>query len=611
MTTTRKYYESLIDSFSELNAVQPNQSGKFLEIKANLNNLIQRIIKFDLFTLTFSNVFFNLLNKDTIDEFSKEKLVLTNELYYELHECLGTSRLRFGGELMQYISKIEVALLNLSVAELNDFEKVKKASEYFISQEINSYKSEADKTIKRRELNQLSNKYKVKKERIRLTQKKFLKIEIALQNDISKYKSYIYENYPSLCDNFSFYNKKVIAYITQAASKEIFEFRIHSYTTTSGDVSTKLEYKFYDFYPAYFDNLEEIIDHQYGALVIRLFKKDLTYPNPFSIKDIHRELISIFLGNAKETDIEEFIRFILKCEGHKIIPSNKIYEMQFDIATKKDKEDYLFEIFHHQPRSIDKIIEKINRLKDIKSQYKIQFVFTTNPGQEVTILLRENKIIPIYLNDLINKYFSLDNSIILHWFIKSKLAGIIIYKNSGELQFSGVNLIAKLDNCPEGEKDWANYEKIGIGIFKFLFEDNFKKYLSEEQIENDLKNHRRDLLVNNNYQDSSSFWADVKSKYQANAIIVDFKNYSRKLDSTTFFNVSKYTKKNVGNFAIIFSRKGIDDTAKTEQKSLFENGKLVIVFSDEELKEMIREKIVGKDPIDRLESKKFELIKKS
>ena len=135
-------------------------------------------------------------------------------------------------------------------------------------------------------------------------------------------------------------------------------------------------------------------------------------------------------------------------------------------------------------------------------------------------------------------------------------------------------------------------------------------YLSEEQSENNLKNHRRDLIVNNNYSDSTSFWADVKSNYKCSAIIVDFKNYSKKLNSTTLFNVSKYTKKNVGNFAIIFSRKGIDETAKIEQSELFSNQKLLIDFADNELIEMIKEKIIGKDPIDRLESKKFELVKK-
>ena len=117
-------------------------------------------------------------------------------------------------------------------------------------------------------------------------------------------------------------------------------------------------------------------------------------------------------------------------------------------------------------------------------------------------------------------------------------------------------------------------------------------------------------MVNNNPSDLTSFWSDIKRNYNCSAIIIDFKNYSSKLNSTNFFSVSKYTKKNVGDFAIVFSRKGIDKTAKIEQSELFKNGKLLLEFSDSELIEMIGEKIIGKDPIDRLESKKFELVKK-
>jgi len=178
------------------------------------------------------------------------------------------------------------------------------------------------------------------------------------------------------------------------------------------------------------------------------------------------------------------------------------------------------------------------------------------------------------------------------------------------LKFEGENLISKLKKCVPGEKNWSEYESIGVDVFSFLFRDNFKKYLSEEQIENNLKNHRRDLLVNNNPSDLTSFWSDIKRNYNCSAIIIDFKNYSNKLNSTNFFSVSKYTKKNVGDFAIVFSRKGIDKTAKVEQSELFKNGKLLLEFSDSELIEMIGEKIIGKDPIDRLESKKFELVKK-
>jgi hypothetical protein len=611
MTTTRQYYESLIDSFAELNSVKYSEVSKFLEVKRNLNNIIQRIIKFNLFSLTFTTDFETILNKETIDDFLKEKLILSSELHYELHECLGTARLRYGGELLQYLNKLKLALLNLSYIELNEFGKIFKSSEYTFKPEKDIFKSEADVSEKIKITKKTLTSINIKKEAVRLKKADYHKVETQLKQDISSYRSYIFDNYPSICNSFPFYNKKIEVYITEAMPKNIFELRLHSYETTNGDTQLNLNHKYYDFYPAYFDNLEEITDPLFSAIVIGLNKETLTYENPFSIKSIHNELVNLFVSNSNTSIIEDFSSFLLKCDGYRILDSSEKNQTFFDIEARKDNNNYLFEIFHLQPRSIDKVIEKINELEEVKAKYKITFIFTTHPGRQITNLLEENEISTVYLFDLTRKYFLLDNSNVIHWFVKSKLYEIGTIKNSGDRNFIGDSLIKRLEKCEVGEKDWSNYEKIGIEIFKFLFEDNFKKYLAEEQVENDLKNHRRDLLVNNNYIDSTSFWADVKTRYNASAIIVDFKNYSNKLNSTTLFSVTKYIKKKVGNFAIVFSRKGIDETAIIEQKSLFNDEKLVLYFSDEELIEMIREKMIGKDPIDRLESKKFELIKRN
>ena len=358
------------------------------------------------------------------------------------------------------------------------------------------------------------------------------------------------EHYPALSDNFSFCNKKVRAYITEAMPADIFEFRIHSYITTNGDTSVKLHHQFYDFYPSYFHNLEEITDKFAGAHIVSLKKENFSFRNPFSISNIHWELIEIFIQNSSGYEIEEFIMFLLKCKGYKINKGNLSKDLNHDISATKEKKSFAFEIFHHKSRSIAKIKARITNINKTSSELIPSFIFTSFPGDEIYKILKEEKIKTIILQDLIREHFEVENSQIIHWYIKSKLPSLRIKSNSFELKFEGENLISKLKKCVPGEKNWSEYESIGVDIFSFLFKDNFKKYLSEEQIENNLKNHRRDLLVNNNPSDLTSFWSDVKRNYSCSAIIIDFKNYSKKLNSTNFFSVSKYTKKNVGDFAI-------------------------------------------------------------
>jgi len=609
MTTTRKYYESLINAFTRINKSNVNEPKEYFDAKLELSHLINRILKFDLFPLTFSSDFFDLLESESIKDFDNQKIKLVNELHFELIECLWTTRLRFGGELIQYISKIKIALLSLNIKELELFEKIKTAPIHNYFPENYNFKSNKEKTQKIKEIKAFS-KTGPQKKNVIIKKKDYINLENKLVTDISNYRGYIMEHYPSLSDNFSFCNKKVIAYITEAMPADIFEFRIHSYITTNGDNSVKLQHQFYDFYPSYFHNLEEITDKFAGAYIASLKKEDFSFRNPFSINNIHWELIEIFIQNSSGYEIEEFIMFLLKCKGYKINKRNSSKDINYDIFAIKEKKSFAFEIFHHKSRSIAKIKARITNINKTSSELIPSFIFTSFPGDEIYKILKEEKIKTIILQDLIREHFEVENSQIIHWYIKSKIPSLSIKSNSFELKFEGENLISKLKKCVPGERNWSEYESIGVDIFSFLFKDNFKKYLSEEQIENNLKNHRRDLLVNNNPSDLTSFWADVKRNYNCSAIIIDFKNYSNKLNSTNFFNVSKYTKKNVGNFAIVFSRKGIDKTAKIEQSELFGNGKLLLEFNDSELIEMIREKIIGKDPIDRLESKKFELVKK-
>jgi hypothetical protein len=156
--------------------------------------------------------------------------------------------------------------------------------------------------------------------------------------------------------------------------------------------------------------------------------------------------------------------------------------------------------------------------------------------------LKQNNINPIYILDLIKKVSDVGNNEIIEYYIKENLQEVKPIKVQSK-RFEGETLIKRLEKCSPGEKYWPEYESIGIDIFRFLFEDSFRNYIAEEQVENSLKNHRRDLIVSNYFKDATSFWAEIKQLYQSKAIIVDFKNYSEKLNSTTLFSVSKYTTK--------------------------------------------------------------------
>ncbi len=611
MTTTRKYYEALIDSLENIASCKANDPTSFIEHKQELFSLINRIRLFNLIPITFTQSTLELLAKSTIDDFEKERLIIVNELHYELNECLHTTRLRYGGELLYYIYKIKIGILNLSIKELKDFQKNFKQPEHYYFPESWEFDRQEVKINKQKELQKLAEKenLKRKKRKVKLTRANILKVEDQLAQFVANYKSYIFENYPSIADEFSFYSKKIRAYFTEAMSEDIFEFRIHSYRTEKDKSSLEVLPDYYDFYPSYFSNLEEIADTQVNALVLSLSKKDFQLTNPFTEENIHRELVGLFIRNVNEKQIQELLKFLYKCKGFSFAQEDES-NRQYDLYCENSREKIIFEIFHTQKSNLENLSKRIEELKLVPKGTRIHFVFTAFPGDSVKTLLAKNGIILNTLFQLTDQQFYLKNSKILHWYIRDILPDIEMTKGSTSIEFEGNQLIKRLNNCAKGKLSWSEYESVGIDIFKFLFASNFHSYMAEEQTENELKNHRRDLVVNNNFKDPSSFWAQMKSDFNSRVIIVEFKNYSKKLNSSTLFSTTKYAKKGVGNFAIVFSRKGLDPTALKEQKELYDNDKLLIDFNDDELTEMIREKIIGKSPLDRMESKKFEIIKK-
>jgi len=390
-------------------------------------------------------------------------------------------------------------------------------------------------------------------------------------------------------------------------SEKTYEFRVHAYHSEHADFTIKVEPQYYDFYPAYFDNLEETIEELSGASVSGLSADTLKLESLFQPTHIHQELTSIFIKNGDDSVMILFCEFLLKCRNYLVFPTHE--NQLFDLQAIYEGINYKVKVFHREHRDLETMLNLVKDIKDTHQQLQALFIFTTYPGASLLKSLKAHGIENVLLKDLYEPHFTVQNSILLHWYIKSRLPLVNPKTSPQQNSFGGEELIRQLERCKPGAHEWALFESVGIKIFKFLFEDNFKIFLCETQVENDLKNHRRDLLVNNNPKDITSFWSEAKNQFNCSAIIIDFKNYSDPLKADEMFSVTKYMNDQVGNFAILFTRFGLDNGAILQQKNLLAQKKLVIDFSDQELIEMIREKLVGKDPIDRFESKKFQLIK--
>ncbi|UEG51127.1 hypothetical protein LK994_06525 [Ferruginibacter lapsinanis] len=620
MTTTRIYYEELLELFSKMTKIQSDEWRLFFDTKAEIFNLVTRIKNFNLIGLSFTSHFYDLISNDKSSDLINDKILLCNELRYELSECLWVTRLHYGGELGYYSYKINHALLNLSISELTALKMIiKTTQDSFLLPNLDFA------TVQQKDDQQhtfLIKQKKNSKKKAKPTSEQYKHIETIFNHKLELYKSYIFANYSFLADNFQFYNKRIQVYITDAISSDDYEIRIHTYPSPNGDGSITIEHKFYDFVPSYGFNLEEISEKPLSFYVTGYeYKNDnleSITESVFGQVAIHHELKNIYISNANNYEINELVRFFYNIKGFKLFSSSKSENLNL-LTGWKGSDHYVLLVLHQYTSDLDSMDEYINRilaeekkyleLKNWHKHYKL-VVFSTRAEKTIEVLFQNNGFDIVYVNEIIEEQFKVDNSKVFSWYVKSMLATFKVNNKQIEALNKGEALIERLAKCETGEKHWSDYEDICIEIFEFLFSEHFVNYTYDIQVETQLKNHRRDLIVHNNFKHTTSFWSKIYTAYNARIITIEFKNYSDNIKANTVFNSTKYTKKQTGSAIILLSRKGVDEYSFQEIIELIRKDVLVISLNDSDIKDMIREKIVGKDCLYRLDFKMFEILKK-
>ena len=156
-------------------------------------------------------------------------------------------------------------------------------------------------------------------------------------------------------------------------------------------------------------------------------------------------------------------------------------------------------------------------------------------------------------------------------------------------------LIAALDSCNPGINDWSVYQSLVGDILEYLFTPPLGKPISE--LSDKTKTNRRDFILPNYTE--KGFWSFLREKYEADYIVVDAKNYTRKIKKSEVLQVANYLKPHgAGLFGLIISRNG-GDTAGCEntlREQWLVHRKLILVLNDEDIKEMLVAKNDGRVP---------------
>lgn len=199
------------------------------------------------------------------------------------------------------------------------------------------------------------------------------------------------------------------------------------------------------------------------------------------------------------------------------------------------------------------------------------------------------------LNRLVNKHLP----VIENYFQSYKVAVEAIAPEIEKLRFQRYKEFEeKINSCPTGKNFFTQYELVCKEILEYLFEGKLKPF-SNQSVTYD-GTQRRYIVFRN--QRNSGFFERIFSRFNADFVIFDPKNYGEKIDKKLFESIAKYPNEAVGNFAVLISRKGaVKNTVETQLRWYRDKKIIVLSIDDANLLEMIARKERGENPEDFLE----------
>lgn len=164
-------------------------------------------------------------------------------------------------------------------------------------------------------------------------------------------------------------------------------------------------------------------------------------------------------------------------------------------------------------------------------------------------------------------------------------------------------LIIELQTIRPGnkEKDWSKYQKHIEKILDYLFKSSISPPITEH---NDyFRINRRDIILRNYAE--TGFWAHLRNRYLADYIVVDAKNYTKKITKKEVLQIANYLKEHgAGLFGLIISRNGGNNGCYLTCREMWAmDKKLIIILDDDDIINMIITKASNGSPEEILRQK--------
>ena len=241
------------------------------------------------------------------------------------------------------------------------------------------------------------------------------------------------------------------------------------------------------------------------------------------------------------------------------------------------------------PRQFEKILSQLSVYKNLHTDYKLVLAIPATLKKEHLHLLN-NLGIEVWDLEFLSKEF---HSLILKMPDNYYNSVILHYTERSQSTTREEKLISDLRECLPGKRDCYVYQALIGDMLEHLFSPPLVKPISESADKS--RANRRDFIMPN-YVDQG-FWAVLRERYSADYIIIDAKNYSKKVGKKDVLQVSNYLKSyGAGLFGLIISRNGGDAAGCefTLREQWLVHNKMIIVLDDDDMISMLLAKSDGR-----------------
>ncbi|MCG8291719.1 restriction endonuclease [Pseudomonas entomophila] len=168
------------------------------------------------------------------------------------------------------------------------------------------------------------------------------------------------------------------------------------------------------------------------------------------------------------------------------------------------------------------------------------------------------------------------------------------------LETRAQELIDRLDALPPGKPTFRDYENLCIEILNYVFYPQLGVPYIQSRSEDDLDIRDAVYPISGDHP----FWKEIKTTSLTRSVVAEFKNYTDPIGQKEVESLQQYLfKKAMRMFGLLCSRKQPSDSAlKARRRVWMESDKLILLLSDEDLKDLVRARSYGETPTDVLDA---------